>query len=158
MGSKSLSASRGRPFLLTQNLPVTASSAPILPTLPNSSKSPPAGPCDSVSPTPGEPTADTPQALAPGDSVLLQELYPKTLQPKCTGPDNGGPYDPHGRQTPSTPPAGYTALSESEAPHDTDAQDHLWDLLQYCYGSILLLLVLPPGHSTTDPGFRWTFT
>lgn len=87
MGSKSLSASRGRPFLLTQNLPVTASSAPILPTLPNSSKSPPAGPCDSVSPTPGEPTADTPQALAPGDSVLLQELYPKTLQPKCTGPD-----------------------------------------------------------------------
>ena len=41
---------------------------------------------DSLTPTPEESTPDTPPALAPGDSVLLKELYPETLQPKWTGP------------------------------------------------------------------------
>ncbi|CAD7669856.1 unnamed protein product [Nyctereutes procyonoides] len=34
---------------------------------------------------------------------------------------------------------------------------NLWDLLKYSFCTILLLLVLSPSHSTTDPGFRWRF-
>ncbi|CAD7684959.1 unnamed protein product [Nyctereutes procyonoides] len=34
---------------------------------------------------------------------------------------------------------------------------NLWDLLIYDFCAILLLLVLPPSHSTPDLGFRWRF-
>lgn len=35
-------------------------------------------------------------------------------------------------------------------------QHNLWDLLKYGFCAIILL-VLPPSHSTTDPGFRLRF-